>query len=275
MQPQIISDLSNEDYHAHPAISKSGLDAINKSALHYEYRYLNPNKPELVWSDALTVGSALHKLVLEPQAFDEEFAVKEKVNGRTKAGKEYNEQFDELNKDKIIIDEQQYNFCINLKNAVQENPIADQYLDGFGSSELSLFWEWSKDLPVPCRCRPDYIREDGVIVDLKSALTANPRVFQRKAYYEFRYHVQAAFYMEGYRACYGKDPKEFVFVVVEKGKPHPVEVFKATPDFIAAGLEEAVQNLKTFWNARQTNVWPGYSNNEVLPLDTPYRERSA
>jgi hypothetical protein len=40
MQPP----MNNTDYHAHPAISKSHLDQVAKSPLHYWARYLDPNR---------------------------------------------------------------------------------------------------------------------------------------------------------------------------------------------------------------------------------------
>jgi len=159
MPPRIIKDMSNEDYHSHPAISKSSLDEFNKSPYHYWLRYLADEKPPVVWTDAFSVGSALHSMVLEPQHFDRDFAVKEKVDGRSKAGREYNKEFAEQNSDKIIIDQDQHDLCVLMSNSIFNHPFADEYLDGFGDSEVSLFWEMGN---IMCRARPDYITPDGV-----------------------------------------------------------------------------------------------------------------
>ena len=63
--PQIIDGLSNADYHAHPAISKSGLDKIAKSPAHYKAA----REAEHEGSDALVFGSAFHDYILLPDTF--------------------------------------------------------------------------------------------------------------------------------------------------------------------------------------------------------------
>lgn len=265
---QIIKDMSNEEYHAHPSISKSSLDKIAKSPLHYWRHYLSDDKPKTIWSDALVTGSVFHSLLLEPQNFDKDFAVAPKINKRTKAGKEEWEEFVDDNKGKLIVDQKIFDLCQRMSSAVENHPLASQYCDGFGEAEQSIFWKWSDDLPIECRCRPDYIRTDGVLVDLKSSITGTKAGFPRKAF-DFRYHVQAAFYSEGYKAAYGEYPKEFVFVVVEKTDPYPVSVFKATPEFLQAGYMDLIADLKTLQECRKTCQWPGYENDQVIDLELP------
>jgi len=265
MPVQIIKDMTNEDYHAHPALSKSSLDEFNKSPYHYWLKYLSGEAPPVKWTDAFTIGSALHALVLEPQNFERDFAVKDKVDARTKAGKEYNASFAELAEGKIVIDEDQVALCEKLVNSIQNHPLSDEYLDGFGEAEVSMFWEQEG---VECRCRPDYIRPDGLIVDVKTAQSANPNAFQNKAF-DFRYHVQAAFYSMGFEACYGEKPKGFAFVVVEKTSPYCVTIADSTEEFLDAGRVDAITNLKAFRESQESNYWPSYNQDKVFQLGVP------
>ena len=68
----ITTDLSNRDYHAHPAISKSGLDLISRSPAHYRYRA--PKEP----SRAMEIGTAIHTALLEPDRYAAEYVIDRK-----------------------------------------------------------------------------------------------------------------------------------------------------------------------------------------------------
>lgn len=270
MSAQIVRGLSNSEYHSREEISKSGLDEIEKSPLHYWDKYINPEKPEPVWTDAFTIGAALHALVLEPQNFDNDFASLPSIDKRTKAGKETYATWEQENQDKILITPTQRELCDKMVEAIQSHELANSYLDGFGEAEQSIFFEWND---VKCRCRPDYIRQDGVIVDLKTAACAHPTIWPKKAY-DFRYHVQAAFYAEGYRQAYGELPKAFVFVAVEKSPPYGVSVFKASDELYRAGTIDALRNLETYRRCLEKNEWPGYGEDHELDLSIPAYARN-
>lgn len=263
----IVRDgLPNKVYHSHPALSKSSLDELSRSPLHYWRKYLDTNKPNIVWSDAFTVGAALHALVLEPHKYDEEFITMPKVDKRTKAGKEELAAFEETKGDKILVTEEQKLLCDRMVSAIEGHEEASKYLDGFGVAERSIFWNQDG---VSCRCRPDYIREDGMMVDVKTARSADPDVFTRKAF-DLRYHVQAGWYSLGYQAATGKMPKGFVFVVVEKTDPYPVSVMVASQDFIRAGVVDALDDLKKFKRCKVANDWQSYNFGKPAELDLPY-----
>ena len=56
------TDMSNEDYHRSPAISKSGMDRLAISPEHYQ-AYLLERREE---TPAMKTGTAVHMAVLEP-----------------------------------------------------------------------------------------------------------------------------------------------------------------------------------------------------------------
>jgi exodeoxyribonuclease VIII len=306
MQSQVIRDMTNEEYHSHPAVSKSQLDDYNKSPYHFWLRHRADERRAPVWTDAFSIGAALHAMVLEPQNYDRDFYLPytDKDYDIADSGpalKEYCEKLEltksgtkaelkarileaqpdlrfeddiaaahhDNNTDKIFVTNDQHDLCKAMSASVEAHPEASKYIDGFGHAETSLFWQHEN---LECRARPDYIREDGVIVDLKSALSAQPHVWQRKAF-DFRYHVQAAFYSYGYKECFGQWPKEFVFVVVEKAWPHCVLVARAGPDFIEAGMQEMRENLAGLQHCTRHNIWPSYNAERVLELGVPSYKR--
>ena len=83
--PGIYHDLSNEQYHSGPGVSKSQLDDIAESPATYIWRKNAPVDTEKL--QALDMGTALHCLLLEPDEFDSRFIKAPDFNRRTKDGK--------------------------------------------------------------------------------------------------------------------------------------------------------------------------------------------
>lgn len=73
MKAGIYSGIPNADYHGGPGISKSGLDLINRSPLHYRAVVTaeNDNQP----TAAQAIGTAAHSLILEPEQFVKEYCL--------------------------------------------------------------------------------------------------------------------------------------------------------------------------------------------------------
>ena len=63
--------MTQSEYRAYPAISRSDLMKFKKSPLHYKYAVENPEEEQ---SPALIFGAACHKYVLEKDEFETEFA---------------------------------------------------------------------------------------------------------------------------------------------------------------------------------------------------------
>ena len=78
----MIKRESNAEYHASPALNKSRLFNFERSPEWFKYCEEHPEEKR---SDAFIIGSAFHKLVLEPSGFGSEFAVAPVVDRRTKA----------------------------------------------------------------------------------------------------------------------------------------------------------------------------------------------
>jgi exodeoxyribonuclease VIII len=266
-ESRIIHDMPIDEYHDHPAISRSGLDSVSQSPRHYWQKYLNPNREKEDESKALAFGKAFHALVLEPHNFDAQAVIEpEDINKRTKAGKESYENFLSLAQNRSIITKDDHNTMKEMASAVLDHPGARILLEGKGQCEPSLFWI-DEEIGVECRARFDWLREDGLIVDLKTSISAKPSEFERHAF-NFRYHVQAAFYLEAYRRVFKKEPEGFAFIVPEKKAPFCVSTFYASPEFIEAGTLQYRKDLRTYAKCKKANNWHGYDDT-LLPLSLP------
>ncbi len=84
-----------------------------------------------------------------------------------------------------------------MYQSVMALPLGQWLVESAGHAESSIYWE-DPETGILCRCRPDkIIPEFHWIMDVKT--TADIQRF-KTAYYDYRYHVQDAFYSDGYEA---------------------------------------------------------------------------
>lgn len=258
MTKNVVLDMSNEDYHSSPGVSKSGLDLIAKSPLHYWARYLDPKREPHDPTAAMITGTAIHTAVLEPDRFALEYRVAPAVDKRTKDGKATWEAFvaDCEANGHTSISVKDLEICNNITSVVRSHYTAQQLLKD-GTAEMSMFWEDEKT-GVLCKCRPDWMATDNIVVDLKSALDASPQGFAKSAF-NYRYWVQAAWYLDGIEKATGTRPEAFVFVAFEKDPPYACGFYYATDAMIEAGREEYRRLLDIYAGCLATQNWHGYS----------------
>lgn len=84
----VKKDEEAKVYHSAAPVSRSKLFRIVKNGqiCPVNFKFLSENPPEE--TDALIFGRAFHKIVLEPEGFDYEFAVCPVCDRRTKEGKQ-------------------------------------------------------------------------------------------------------------------------------------------------------------------------------------------
>lgn len=253
--------MTNAEYHASGAVTKSVLDMVHKSPAYYQWCKQTPRQQ----TDSMLLGSVVHKLVLEPQDFAAEFAIVPECDRRTKAGKEMYKTFvDSLGNGLQAVPPDVYDTAKAMADAVKAHPIAARLLTE-GKAEESLFWEQNG---IKCACRPDWLRDDGLIVDLKTTQDASPESFIRDAY-KYRYYVQAWWYHHGANLC-GIHNDDFLFIAVESKPPHTVCVYAADDLYFRLGEIEAMQDFQTYKECLESGQWYGYEKfPEVHSLSLP------
>lgn len=256
------------DYHKHPAISKSHLDAINLSPLHYWSRYLDPNRTQAAPTPAMEFGTAVHAAVLEPELFERSYRQAPAVSRTTKAGKEA--WAEAASEGHILLKTDDWSHIHAIREQVLAHPAAGKALGRPGKAE-ETFMADDPATGLPIKCRPDYFTDSGWLIDLKTTQDASVKGFQRSIA-NYRYHVQAAHYLSVLKTAQGVAPRGFLFIAVEKTHPHAVQLFKCTPALLAIGEIEARRNLQQLADAFDEHAldapWPGYSSNPV-EIDLP------
>lgn len=248
----VQSRLPREDYDAIVATSITRLKELRRSPLHYQWALANPKT-----SGALTVGIATHVAVLEPERFIKDFAI---WTNRTDAGAmsprrgKVWDEFAALHADRTILTADEGALAQEIAKAVRFDEIANKYL-AVGDPEVSLEWTMGKRA---CKGRADWlttIEGQPTLVGLKTTRDCRHMVFATQAA-RLGYHLQWAFYHDGFEAITGKSP-HMVEIVVESDAPHAVATYIIPNDIIEQGRDEYQVLLKTLDECESSEVWPG------------------
>lgn len=270
------SRLPAEVYHALPGVSITRLKELQVSGLHYQYRLAHGRE-----TNALTLGTATHCAVLEPERFEREFAAwgRRAENGNLCPRKgQYWDEFVSENPGKTIITEDDRLTALTLANAVRGDPLAMRYLES-GDAEVSMQWQLRVDslalgrsVSVNCRGRADWltrINGEHFLVGLK---TATARSFPSMAFswaaYKLGYHMQWAFYQDGYKTLTGVRPK-VKEIVVESSAPHDVAVYDIADDVLEKGREDYEALLRTLVDCESRDEWLGIAGGRELTFTLP------
>jgi hypothetical protein len=260
-QATLTQGMSNAEYHAQSAISKSGLDLIARCPAMFKHRRENPIDP----TPAMRMGTLVHTAILEPHDLDK-LVVAPKIDRRSAAGKAEWEAFKIFAEGKEIVEADELENLHAITKAVHAHPAAGQALRMLKSVEDSIFWT-DPDTGVECRCRPDGILTNGLMIDVKTTKDARPDEFA-KSIANYRYHVQAAFYSDGYNAMFGGPPKAFMFIAVETVAPYLVACYVASPEMVIRGRADYKRDLSTYARCLETDTWPGLPDSPVK-IDLP------
>lgn len=263
--PGIYRDIPPERYHSWEAVSQSGLHQLLRSPAHLR-AYLDQEPRE---TPAQILGRAVHAAVLEPQRFWEGYGLLPVgLDRRTKAGKEAWAALVEQHGEGNVLNPEDHQVCARVAEAVRQHRLAGRLVTGAGDVELSLAWE-DEETHLPCKARWDRYSlavPGGAIVDLKTARDASPGAFERAAFAN-GYHIQAAFYLAGARAC-RMPVHHYCIVAAEKEPPWALAVYRMTEAVVEAAQEQVRALLRRWRDCEELAEWPGYPE-EVRDISLP------
>lgn len=257
---RIQSRVPWEDYLALPGASITRLKELRRSPLHYRHRLQHPKE-----TPALSLGRAAHCAVLEPERFDRDHAVwKRRTRSEAMAprnGKAW-EEFKAEHDGKTILTADEYEEAMAMQAAIRGNPDAMRYLEQ-GDPEVTMQW---MARGLTCKGRIDWLTHaDGrvVIVGLKTARDCRPFQFGNQAA-RLGYHLQWAYYKDGYEAITGNRDVKMVEIVVEPEAPHAQVVYEIPEDVMLQGFDEYMALLEILEECERNNAWPGPSPGEQI-----------
>jgi exodeoxyribonuclease VIII len=239
---------TNEQYHSRGEISASGLKTIYKKSV---YHHLNQIRKE---TSAMSLGTAVHTAMLEPDVYNSEYYVVPKLDLRKKVDKILYQEHIEKSQGKKVIGQEDSDIIQSIMRNFNHHELAKKYCNGI--VELSHYGEYKG---VPVRVRPDVMNNVGqYIADVKTCQDNSPRAF-RSDIYKWAYHLQAA----AYSLILGFPIENFRFIAVETKYPFTVEVYGLSEDLIEQGINAFHSALEDWRLYLNTGIIQGYKTSET------------
>lgn len=255
-----VTSMPNADYQSADGISHTGLMMVSR------------NPSDLVWaknapvdaskSATKDIGTALHSALLEPEKFEDDVFISS-VKGRTT--KKFADEVAE-NPGKTVLTEEEAEKIRIMVASANAHPTFKAMVSAQGYNECSIFAQDEKrDILLKCRPDRDCISKHGLIFDVKTTDSLddwrNPKQWINPLF-KFNYGLQACHYLNTASIFYGKDVKEFTFLVLQKSVQfgrYPVAVFTITEDELGAlGFWDAYNaNLDKYAECYHANKWTG------------------
>ena len=244
--------MTESEYRSQSGISRTELWRLRESPEKFKYHQEHPEPS----TQALIFGAAVHKLLLEPETFADEFAVAPECDRRTKDGREAYNAFLSASDGKSVITLADYEKAQEMANKALETPFVKKLLDG--EHEKPFFWV--DDLTGEgCKIRVDCITKIGgkpVIIDYKTTADASTDGFMHHAI-NYGYDFQAGMYCEGVEKVTGHKPL-FVFIAQEKTAPYAVNILQADDLMVKRGYDIFRELIGIYHECKTTGNWYGY-----------------
>lgn len=233
-----------EQHHASLAVGSTMLRCFQRSKREFYLRYIEGSLPPESVGPAADLGQAFHTLILEPETFEERYAVMPEEcagDGRTKAVKQAREAFELEHADKHPLTPSDFIKLCRMRDSLMEHPAGRPLIEAQGETELSHEWDQNG---VRCKVRFDKLVTvnawgSPLVLDLKTTPDASRRAWGSKVR-GFRYDIQAGLYLLGAQSYFAIGEAEFAWPVVSTEQPYlsriyQLEDWQATLAKMAAG----------------------------------------
>jgi len=253
--------MNDKQYNELEGLRRSDLWVLNKTPLHFKYNLDNP-QPQ---TEALLFGSAVHKYILEPLDFYNEYAVAPQVDRRTKEGKEiYNNFLQETTeKGLTVISQEQLEQIKDMAAVLKQDQLVIDLLMG---AKYEQVYTWTDpETQVPLKVKADIITQfEGktYIVDYKTTSSCEYKDFYRSMR-KYGYDFQAGMYSEVIENNL-LESVEFAFIAQEKTPPYAYRVFWVDKEVVRTGKGKLHNLLRLYKACADLDQWKGYEPEELL-----------
>ena len=264
-----IWPVTNAQYHAdNSKLGSTMLRTALRSLGEYRRRYVDA--PPMPWEQTASqlLGSVVHTLVLEPEHFDDLYAVRpDGIDGRTTDGKKRLAEWRLASLGKTELTPEVRDQARAMAASVLAEIVVREAMDG-AIRERAIVWE-EDDLIF--KCKPDLFlpRTTGsdLILDLKTASDPSPECWGSPGSFSpirrYRYDLQGAHYWQGMMQFTGRDCA-FGLIVVGSEDPYEVYTYDLS-EWLGVGLRARQQAIELI-KSGPTNGWRRPLQNQIVTL---------
>lgn len=261
--------IDNEEYHASGGVSNSQLKIFIEDPREYYYQFLSG---EYVRESkaCFDFGQAVHDVVLlGDKANIVGIPSSVLASNGAKSGNAWKE-FAADNAGKLLLKEHEYLAVLQCADAVLSDKAAAKLLCNDGPAE-HMFSYYDETLELTLRCKVDKLAMfmgGNIVVDLKTTATGTTAGKFANQIANYGYHLQAYFYGKVLSAC-GIDTNSFVFVAVSTTKPHTVDCYTLSDEFLQLAQVTVENALLDLAERTQANDWLPRSHGSIVELAPP------
>ena len=262
----IVENLPALAYHSDDAVGSSLIRKLQTSTpMHAKAMMETPMS-----SPAMSLGTALHAAMLEPENDLAQAVVQPDIDKRTKLGKEEHAAFSAAHLGRCIITQEQAENLDGMVIACLKDWRIKHALSACKRREVSAFGLIGGH---PAKARLDAWNGHGMVLDLKT--TRDLACDFEKSIANFGYGLQAAWYREVLRSVFRTEGRlmpddfSFVFLVVETTYPHGTAVYRMSDEVMDCYSDRLVELQKQWWECVLKNEYSGWPQNDVVDIGLP------
>ncbi len=277
---ELFKDMPIEEYHEHTRrLSKSMLQKFNDCPERFDYLYNKGGQEKS--TPSLRLGNLVHLLALQPELYKQSYHVLPEtyIDGKGAEKPWRNDPRMQVYKDEVekagdlmMITKADKLKAEAMAKSIANNAEAKELLEGDGYIEASIFF---KHDGIPFRCRPDDMKNNGLLNDLKITRSNKPGLFRKDAW-NFGYHLSVAITAIGYEELYKTKPDNYTFICVEQEPPYIVQCYDTFRPFdpisglslYDMGMYELEKLIKRYKECKEQDHWPAYFEG-IEPLGAP------
>lgn len=260
MHPGRYTDIPIEDYHRLDALGSTNVRAAMRSWAHFERSKQESKEYKHCWD----FGNAVHLALLQPDIFKTNVVrASEGIRRGSNAWKE----LERNNPGKIILkpksnpqtinkepgydDIQTIQFNMHERESRRNNPFLSN-----GEPEVTYIWI-DPETGLKCKCRPDWIRRDGIVIDLKTCPDGKAKDSDTyiKEVKQYGYHIQKGMYLEGVNVVEEKGEwTDSWLIPIEKKDPFLINEFHLPKEMLEIGnaiFHTQLRRIKEYYDSNK------------------------
>lgn len=245
------------------AMSRSDLVEFNRCPHRWRAGYERKD------TDATDWGSIMDVLFLQPNRFNDEYAVAPATYTNEKGEeKPWNwnakvcQQWRDEREGKAILKADQYTEAKQSIEVLAKDTTVAELMFG-AKFQVMVVGEYDCDgVIIPVKALIDIVPSASgqfpkSLADFKTTTSAALHSWKRSVF-DYGYHTQAAMHLDLYTAATGEDRVDFRHVLQENYVPWEVGRRVLSEEFIQLGRTEYLSALKRYAACLKSNVWPSY-----------------